>query len=194
MLGLRSESNLSAHRQRGAHPCVCLKSLTDLLNITLCLAQRFSKCQNSLLLKSVAFNINARTKLVSVLLLFVMYSQPAITFTSASVCVCVYVPEAHNGELFTDIAFGLVFGRFCRRHSVQDRKPNHRLRLQPHPINKLPWLQLDLIGHLRKMSKHKQPIREGFQKEYEQHKRITHKQCSLSEIKMMDGAFPTRLP
>lgn len=182
MLGLRSESNLSAPRQRGVHPCVCVLNLSQIcLIITLCLVQCFLKCAR-ILLRSVALTMSLRR-------FFINYSQLVI-----SVCECVCVPEAHNRELFTDIALGLVFGRFCCRHSVQNRKPDHRLRLQPHPINKLTRLQLHLIGHLRTESKHKQPIREGFQKAHKQHERITHKQCSPSEIQMMDGAFPSRPP
>lgn len=62
-----------------------------------------------------------------------------------SVCV---LPEANDRTLLADVALGLVFGRLCSSHSVQDRKPNHRLGLQMHPVNKLSRLQLHLIGHL----------------------------------------------
>ncbi len=152
MLGLRSESNLSAPRQHApVCVCVCLKSLTDLLGIRLCLVQCFSMCAR-IFLRSVALTMSLR----------MFFYSSKCTVNRSFVYVC--VPEAHNGELFTDIALGLVFGRFCCRHSVQNRKPDHRLRLQPHPINKLPRLQLHLIGHLRTDSKHEQPIRERFQK------------------------------
>lgn len=62
-----------------------------------------------------------------------------------SVCV---LPEANDRTLFADVALGLVFGRLCSSHSVQDREPNHRLGLQMHPVNKLSGLQFHLIGHL----------------------------------------------
>lgn len=64
-----------------------------------------------------------------------------------SMCVRV-LPEANNRTLLADVTLGLMFGRLCSSHSVQDGEPNHRLGLQTHPIDKLPGLQLHLIGHL----------------------------------------------
>lgn len=58
------------------------------------------------------------------------------------------LPEADNGTLLADVTLGLVFGRLRRRHSVQDRQPDHWLGLQAHPIHKLPGFQLHLIVHL----------------------------------------------
>ncbi|TNN68467.1 hypothetical protein EYF80_021252 [Liparis tanakae] len=50
--------------------------------------------------------------------------------------------------LVYDVTLGLMFGRLRSSHSVQDGKPDHGLGFQTHPINKLPRLQLHLIGHL----------------------------------------------
>lgn len=59
-----------------------------------------------------------------------------------------FPPEADDGTLLADVALSLVLGRLRRRHSVQNREPNHRLGLQTHPVDKLPWLQLHLVVHL----------------------------------------------
>lgn len=55
-------------------------------------------------------------------------------------------PEAPDGALFADVALGLVLGRLCSSHTVENRKPNHRLGLQARPLQevrhldgRLPW-------------------------------------------------------
>lgn len=59
------------------------------------------------------------------------------------VCICVYLstlaypPEALDGTLFADVTLGLVLGRLCSRHTVEDRQPNHRLGLQAHPLQEV---------------------------------------------------------
>lgn len=58
------------------------------------------------------------------------------------------LPEANNGTLLADVTLGLVFCSLRSSHSVQDRKPNHRLGFQTHPINKLPGLQFHLVSNL----------------------------------------------
>lgn len=61
---------------------------------------------------------------------------------------CMHLPEANNRTLLADVTLGLMFRSLRSSHSVQDRKPNHRLGLQTHPINKLPGLQLHLFSNL----------------------------------------------
>lgn len=59
--------------------------------------------------------------------------------------ICMYVcltmrshpPEALDGTLFANVAFGLVLGRLCSGHTVEDRQPNHRLGLQAHPLQEV---------------------------------------------------------
>lgn len=74
------------------------------------------------------------------------------------------LPEALDGKLFADIAFGLVFGWFCRSHTVEHRQPHHRLGLQAHPLQEVrhlngrfPW-SLDKEGGRRRSTEDsKQP-------------------------------------
>lgn len=47
------------------------------------------------------------------------------------------LPEALDGTLFADVTFGLVLGRLCSSHAVEDRQPNHRLGLQAHPLQEV---------------------------------------------------------
>lgn len=62
-----------------------------------------------------------------------------------SICMypCVHLPtlaclpEALDGTLFADVAFGLVLGWLCSSHTVEDRQPNHRLGLQAHPLQEV---------------------------------------------------------
>lgn len=58
------------------------------------------------------------------------------------------LPEAHNRTLLADIALGLMLCSLRCCHSVQDRKPNHGLRLQVHPVNKLSRVYLHFIVYL----------------------------------------------
>ena len=53
-----------------------------------------------------------------------------------SLCLA-YLPEALDGTLFADVAFGLVLCRLCSSHPVEDRQPNHRLGLQAHPLQEV---------------------------------------------------------
>lgn len=50
------------------------------------------------------------------------------------------LPEAHNRTLLADVTLGLMLRRLRSCHSMQDRKPNHGLGLQAHPVHKLPRL------------------------------------------------------
>ena len=52
-------------------------------------------------------------------------------------CQFLCLPEALDGTLFADVTFGLVLGRLCGSHTVEDRQPNHGLRLQAHPLQEV---------------------------------------------------------
>jgi len=65
----------------------------------------------------------------------------------------VWLPESLDRTLFADIAFGLVLGRLCGSHTVEDRQPNHRLRLKAHPFKEVrhlngrfPWGLENKVG------------------------------------------------
>ncbi len=59
------------------------------------------------------------------------------TYPSFHLPTLACLPEALDGTLFADIAFGLVLGRLCSSHTVEDRQPNHRLGLQAHPLQEV---------------------------------------------------------
>lgn len=59
-------------------------------------------------------------------------------------------PKALDGTLFADVAFGLVLGGFCSSHSMEDRKPNHRLRLEAHPLQEVRHLNGGFAWGLRR--------------------------------------------
>ena len=71
-----------------------------------------------------------------------------------------YRPEALDGTLFAYIAFGLVLGRLCSSHTVEDRKPNHRLGFEAHPLQEMrhldsrfPWgLEKDIGSEERRVN------------------------------------------
>lgn len=75
------------------------------------------------------------------------------------------LPEALDGTLFADVAFGLMLGRLRSSHTVEDRQPNHGLGLQAHPLQEVrhldgrfPWsLEKEGWREERSAGDYKQP-------------------------------------
>lgn len=82
-------------------------------------------------------------------------------------CLLASLPEALDGTLFADVAFGLVLCRLCSSHAVEDRQPNHRLGLQTHPLQEVrhlngrfPW------GLAKKGGRDERSAEDGKQSKY----------------------------
>lgn len=93
---------------------------------------------------------------LSFVLFYVMLQLPIVitqepSYVMLCVCeihsICMYLcvhlptlaclPEALDGTLFADVAFGLVLGQLCSSHTVEDGQPDHRLGLQAHPLQEM---------------------------------------------------------